>query len=62
MDRNVKSAICIENEAMKKIPMDRGELTLGETLSSTFFNTMNIVHGVKESKVRSLSQEAIEKC
>jgi len=57
-DRDVKSAICIEQEALKQIPTDRREFTLGEISTSTFFTKLNNINGVKVKQVKSLSQEA----
>ncbi len=53
-DRDVKSAICIE----KKIPMEYRKLTLGEIPTSTFFDTLNNIHGIEVKQVESLNQEA----
>ena len=36
LDRDTKSAICIRDEALKQIPVERREFTLGEISSSTF--------------------------
>lgn len=50
-DRDIKSAICIEREAMKQIPMDCRELTLREISTSTFFTKLSNINGVKLSKL-----------
>jgi len=50
-DRDIKSALCIEAEGMKQIPMDRRKLTLRENPSSTFFDILSSISGVKVSKV-----------
>lgn len=64
-DRDVKSAICIENEGLKQVPTDHRELCestkLEETLTSTFLTKLMKIDGVLVSKLESLSQEAIER-
>lgn len=54
-DRDVKSAICIEQEAMKQIPMDRRELTARENPSSTFLKALENIHGIKVKQDGSLN-------
>lgn len=46
MDRDIKAAKMIEYEAMKLVPMDHRELTLGESLTSTFYNELSNINGV----------------
>ena len=50
-DRDIKSALCIEAEGTKRIPMDRRKFTLRENPSSTFFDTLSKINGVKVSKM-----------
>ena len=58
-DRDVKSAICIKQECLKKIPTDGREFTLGENLSSAkLFTLLSKISNVKVSKMNSLNQEA----
>ena len=60
-DRDIKSAKCIEIEGMKNIvPMDYRDIKLEENSSSTFFNLLTNINGIKVGKMGSLSQEAIE--
>lgn len=49
-DRDIKSASCVEAEGIKQIPMDCRELTLRENMSSTFFDRLNKINGIKASK------------
>jgi len=58
MDRDWKSASCIEIEGMKQIPVDYREFTLGEISTSTFVESLTKISGVHVSKLESLSQEA----
>jgi putative transposase len=52
MDRDTKSAVCIEMEGSKKIPMEHRKLTLGESSTSTqFFDALKNIHGVKVEQV-----------
>ena len=53
MDRDVKSAICIETEGLKQIPGDNRDFKEQEISSSTFFDLLNNIGGVEVSKVRS---------
>lgn len=58
-DRDVKSALCIEAEGMKqRVPMDYREFKPGEISTSTFFDTVSKITGVKVSKLKLRSQEA----
>ena len=53
-DRDVKSAVCIEMEGLKKIPMEHRKLTLGESSTSTsLFDTLSKISGVKAMQVVS---------
>ena len=54
-DRDWKSAICIEEEAMKQIPMDDRNFKTREILTSTFFETLVAINGVKVSKLKSMN-------
>lgn len=54
-DRDVKSAICIENEAMKNIPADYRNFKAREILASAFFETLAAVNGIKVSKLESMN-------
>jgi len=58
LDRDVKSAVCIEAEGLKQIPTDCRKFTLGESSTSTFLGLLAHVGNVKVSKLDSLSQEA----
>jgi putative transposase len=58
MDRDVKSAICIRDEGMRQIPVERREYTLGEISTSTFLGALSKIKGIQVSKLESLSQEA----
>ena len=58
MDRDVKSAICIRDEALKQIPVERREYTIGEISTSTFLGALSKINGIQVSKLESLSQEA----
>lgn len=58
MDRDVKSAACIEAEGSKQIPVERRKFTLGEISSSTFIEKLSKINGISVSKVGSVSQEA----
>ena len=55
MDRDVKSAICIETEAMKQIPMDCRELTAREISTSTCIETLMAINGINVSKLESMN-------
>lgn len=57
-DRDWKSALCIRDEGMKQIPVERREYTLGETSTSTFLGALSKISGIQVSKLESLSQEA----
>lgn len=53
MDRDKKSAICIETEGMKQIPVDNRDFKEQEISSSTLFDLLNNIGGVEVSKVGS---------
>ena len=53
MDRDKKSAIMIETEGLKQIPVDNRDFKEQEISSSTFFDLLNNIGGVEVSKVRS---------
>lgn len=59
-DRDIKSAVCIELEGMRtlELPMDHRDIKLEENVSSTFFNFLSNIGGIKASKMCSVSQEA----
>ena len=57
-DRDWKSAVCIRDEGMKQIPVERREYTLGEISTSTFLGALSKIKGIQVSKLESLSQEA----
>jgi putative transposase len=57
-DRDWKSAVCIRDEGMKQIPVERREYTLGEISISTFLGALTKIKGIQVSKLKSLSQEA----
>lgn len=50
-DRDVKSAICIENEAMKLVPMERRDFKTQESNTATFFDMLTNIDGVKVKQV-----------
>jgi len=52
-DRDVKSAVCIEREGLKKLPVEHRESTPGEILPSAFEESLSNINGVLLSKVRS---------
>ena len=52
-DRDVKSAICIEAEGLKQIPVDSRDFKEQEISSSTFFGLLTHIGGIEVSKVRS---------
>jgi len=56
-DRDVKSSICIKEEAMKQIPPDQREFKTREILSSTFFDILNNIQNIKvsKSKIKSVN-------
>jgi hypothetical protein len=41
-----------------ELPMDRRDIKLEENVSSTFFNFLSNIGGIKASKMCSMSQEA----
>ena len=52
-DRDWKSAICIETEGLKQIPVDDRKLTVQENRSSAFFDQLSNINNIKVSKVSS---------
>ena len=52
-DRDWKSAICIETEGLKQIPVDSRDFKEQEISSSTFFGLLTHIGGIEVSKVRS---------
>ncbi len=63
-DRDIKSAKCIENEGLTmlkscgSIPVDHRDFKLEENVSSTCFDLLTNINGIKVSKICSMSQEA----
>lgn len=57
-DRDWKSSLCVRDEGMKQIPVERREYTLGETSTSTFLGALSKINGIQLSKLGALSQEA----
>ena len=53
MDRDKKSAICIETEGLKRVPVDNRDFKEQEISSSTFFDLLINIDGVEVSKVVS---------
>lgn len=49
-DRDIKSAICIEKEGLKQVPMDCMEFKLEETLTTVFFEALSKINGIKVKK------------
>jgi len=58
MDRDIKSAFCIQEEGLKQIPVEYRKFTLGEISTSAFMESLVKISGVNVSKLESLSQEA----
>ena len=54
-DRDIKSAVCIENEGLKQIPLDERNFKAREIQSSTFFDILSKINGIKVSKIESLN-------
>ena len=54
-DRDVKSAVCIEAEGMKRVPLDKRDFKAREILPSTFFDLLVAINGIKVSKVESMN-------
>jgi len=52
-NRDVKSAVCIEMEGVKQIPVERRKFTLGESPTATFFDTLSKINGIKVMQVGS---------
>ena len=55
MDRDIKSAICIETEAMKHVPMDHRDIKAREILTTTFFEKLATVNDILVSKLESMN-------
>ena len=51
LDRDIHAAKNIETEGLKQIPVGRREFTLTENTTSTFFNALSKIDGVKVSKL-----------
>jgi len=58
MDRDIKSAFCIQEEDLKQMPVEYRKFTLGEISTSAFMESLVKINGVNVSKLESLSQEA----
>lgn len=58
LDRDIKSAICIRDEAMKQLPTEHRKVTLGEIPTSAFLDVLSKINGIQMSKLESSSQEA----
>jgi putative transposase len=54
-DRDIKSAICIEDEGIKQVPVDYRDFKAREILPNTFFDTLVAINGINVSKVESLN-------
>ena len=54
-DRDVKSALCIEKEAMKNISVDDRDFKAREISTSTFFEKLATVSGIKVSKLETMN-------
>lgn len=54
-DRDIKSAICIEEEAMKNIPMDCRDFKAREISTSVFFDKLATVSGIEVNKLGSMN-------
>lgn len=52
-DRDWKSAVCIRDEGLKQIPVERREYTLGEISTSTFLGALSKIKGIQVSKLES---------
>jgi len=52
-DRDWKSAICIETEGFKQIPVDDRKFTVQENIPSVFFDKLSKISNIKVSKVSS---------
>ena len=55
-ERVERKIIC--DEAIKQLPMEHREFTLGEIPTSTFLSVLSKINGIQVSKLESLSQEA----
>jgi hypothetical protein len=55
MDRDIKSAVCVEKEGMKQVPMDCRDFKARETSPSTFFEALMKIDGIKVSMVGSVN-------
>jgi len=58
MDRDTKSAICIESEGLKQIPMEHRKFTPAEIQTATFYEQLSKINGIVVSKSESVMQEA----
>ena len=58
LDRDTKSSVCIRDEGLKQIPAERREFMPGDIPSSTFFEKLSQINGIKVSKIEWRSQEA----
>ena len=54
-DRDVKSALCIEQEAMKQVPVGDRDFKAREISTSTLLNLLTNIDGVKASKLGSMN-------
>lgn len=54
-DRDIKSALCIEQEAMKQIPVDDRDFKAREISTSTLLNLLTNIDGIKASKLESVN-------
>ena len=54
LDRDVKSAICIKDEAMKQLPAECRKDTPTEISTSAFIEKLSKINGINASKLESL--------
>jgi len=54
-DRDVKSALCVEKEAIKNIPVDDRDFKAREISTSTLLNLLTNIDGIKASKLKSMN-------
>ena len=54
-DRDIKSALCIEQEAIKQVPVDDRDFKAREISTSTFFEKLATVNGIKVSKLKLMN-------
>ena len=59
-DRDIHAARNILVEGIKRVPMDYRDFKPEKNLSSTLFDTLSKINGIKISKIGSMSQEATE--